>query len=98
MTNLQFGALVFLVVVLVATAVRYVAAYWGAAPGKDGFVSKEAVAVAEQAREVFDARGVDVSYREYCDKVYGADPVQFHRVRELARAGAVTPEAVQRVL
>lgn len=98
MTNLQFGALVFLVVILVAVSARYVALSQGYSLGKDGFASKEAVKVAGQAREVFESRGVDVPYREYRKKVDGADPVQFHRVREIARSGDVTPEAVQQVL
>lgn len=89
MAGLRLGAIIVLTVLLVVIA---------RADSREGFASRAATQVAEQAGAVFSRAGPDVPYREYRARVAGADPVQFHRVRALARNGALTPEAVQAVL
>ena len=96
MSNLRFGTIVALMVILIFLVVHGVFA--PPATSREGFVSQEAMQVASQAQEVFDRKGGDVTYKEYRASVQGSDPVQFHRVRALARKGELTPSAVQDVL
>jgi hypothetical protein len=54
--------------------------------------------VAAQAEKVFAAHGGAPTYSEYKVAVDSADPVQFHDVKELHAAKALTPAAVEKVL
>lgn len=68
------------------------------APPKDGFVSARAREVHGAASAAFRERGPDISFTDYRDRVPGADAVQYEDMRNLFRAGRLTPEAVQRVM
>jgi len=65
---------------------------------REGFASKQAREVTAQARGLFDKNGGDATYTQYKERVTGADPVQYRDVRQLHRAGQLTPEAVDAVL
>lgn len=66
--------------------------------GRETFASPKAHQVAAQAEKVFAAHGGAPTYSEYKVAVDSADPVQFHDVKELHAAKALTPAAVEKVL
>lgn len=87
---------------LIAAVILVLVGWWwclaagGRGRGREGFVSERARAVHAASAAVF--AGGDATYSEYKKRVPGADPVQYSDVRGLARAGALTPRAVEGVL
>lgn len=94
--ELLWGVLV--VLVLLVAVLLYRRARAARQKLTDGFASPKARQVTHEAKKVFEARGGNPSYRDYCNAVTDADPVQFTRVRKLARSGALTAENVERFL
>ncbi len=61
---------------------------------REPFVSREAVEISAQARELFAQRGV-TDYSAYKRAVPSADPVTYSVARALWRQKQLTPQAVQ---
>lgn len=65
---------------------------------RETFASPKAHQVAAQAEKVFAAHGGAPTYSAYKVAVDSADPVQFHDIKQLRAAKALTPAAVEKVL
>ena len=86
--SLALGLLVVLLLLLVGSELRK----------ETMTASPRARRVAAEARLVFDENRGRPAYQEYKKRVAEADPVQFDEVRELFRAGALTPKQVEPLL
>lgn len=86
---------VILAIIIICCLVRWLG---GRGRQKEGFVTPRARELCDASRELFDRTRGGATYSEFKTSYGGADPVLYTDLRNLWKAGNLTPEAVQTIL